>query len=58
MSIYKCEIAYEDGWLEEICHIVEKVEAKDYIEALRIVLNRHNFTDNEIESITIEFIEG
>jgi hypothetical protein len=53
---YRVKITYWDGWLEEPASMAETIYAKDYVEALRLILDKYGFTDEDIEDIEIEAV--
>lgn len=53
---YKVKITYWDGWLEEMASITETIYAIDYVGALRLILDKYGFTDEDIEDIEIEAV--
>lgn len=53
---YRVKITYWDGWMEETASIIETVYAENYVEALRLILNKYDFTDEDIEDVEIEAV--
>lgn len=53
---YRVKITYSDDWMEEPDSITETVYAKDYLEALRLMFDKYDFTDEDIEDIEIEAV--
>lgn len=53
---YRVKITYWDGWMEETASIIETLYAENYVEALRLMLNKYDFTDEDIEDIEIEAV--
>ena len=53
---YRVKITYWDGWMEETALIIETLYAENYVEALRLMLNKYDFTDEDIEDIEIEAV--
>ena len=48
---YRVKITYSDDWMEEPDSITETVYAEDYLEVLRLMLDKYDFTDEDIEDI-------
>lgn len=48
---YRVKITYWDGWMEETSSIIETVYAENYVEALRLILDKYDFTDEDIEDV-------
>ena len=53
---YRVKITYSDDWMEEPDSITETVYAEDYLEVLRLMLDKYYFTDEDIEDIEIEAV--
>ena len=53
---YRVKITYSDDWMEETDSITETVYAEDYLEVLRLMLDKYDFTDEDIEDIEIEAV--
>ncbi len=53
---YRVKITYSDDWMEEPDSITETVYAEDYLEVLRLMLDKYDFTDEDIEDIEIEAV--
>ena len=53
---YRVKITYSDDWMEEPDSITETVYAEDYLEVLRLILDKYDFTDEDIEDIEIEAV--
>lgn len=53
---YRVKITYWDGWLEETALLTEIVYATDYVEALRLILDKYDFTDEDIEDVEVEAV--
>lgn len=53
---YRVKITYSDDWMEESDSITETVYAEDYLEVLRLMLDKYDFTDEDIEDIEIEAV--
>lgn len=53
---YRVKITYWDGWMEETASMTETVYAENYVEALRLILNKYDFTDEDIEDVEIEAV--
>lgn len=53
---YRIKITYSDDWMEEPDSITETVYAEDYLEVLRLMLDKYDFTDEDIEDIEIEAV--
>lgn len=53
---YRVKIAYWDGWLEETASITETVYAENYVEALRLILDKYDFTDEDIEDVEVKAV--
>ena len=53
---YRVKITYSDDWMEEPDPITETVYAEDYLEVLRLMLDKYDFTDEDIEDIEIEAV--
>lgn len=53
---YRVKITYWDGWMEETASMTETVYAENYVEALRLMLNKYDFTDEDIEDVEIEVV--
>ena len=53
---YRVKITYWDGWLEEIVSITETIYATDYVEALRLILDKYDFTDEDIEDVEVKAV--
>ena len=53
---YRVQITYWDDWMEELDSITETVYAEDYLEILRLMLDKYDFTDEDIEDIEIEAV--
>ena len=53
---YRVKITYWDGWLEETASMTETIYATDYVEALRLILDKYGFTDEDIEDVEIKAV--
>lgn len=53
---YRVQITYWDDWMEEPDSITETIYAEDYLEVLRLMLDKYDFTDEDIEDIEIEAV--
>ena len=53
---YRVKITYWDGWIEQTVSIIETVYAEDYVEALRLILDKYGFTDEDIEDIEVKAV--
>lgn len=53
---YRVKIVYWDGWAEEAVSITETIYAIDYVGALRLILDKYDFTDEDIEDIEIKAV--
>ena len=53
---YRVKITYSDDWMEEPDSITETVYAEDYLEVLRLMLDKYDFTNEDIEDIEIEAV--
>lgn len=53
---YRVKITYSDDWMEEPDSITETVYAENYLEVLRLMLDKYDFTDEDIEDIEIEAV--
>ena len=53
---YRVKIVYWDGWAEETVSIIETVYAEDYVEALRLILDKYDFTDEDIEDVEVKAV--
>ena len=53
---YRVKITYWDGWLEETALLTEIVYATDYVEALRLILDKYDFTDEDIEDVEVKAV--
>ena len=53
---YRVKITYSADWMEEPDSITETVYAEDYLEVLRLMLDKYDFTDEDIEDIEIEAV--
>lgn len=53
---YSVKITYLDGWMEETVSITEIVYAENYVEALRLMLDKYDFTDEDIEDIEVKAV--
>lgn len=53
---YRVKIVYWDGWVEETVSIIETVYAEDYVEALRLILDKYDFTDEDIEDVEVKAV--
>lgn len=53
---YRVKITYWDGWLEEPASMTETVYAENYVEALRLILDKYDFTDEDIEDVEVKVV--
>lgn len=53
---YSVKITYLDGWMEETVSITEIIYAENYVEALRLMLDKYDFTDEDIEDIEVKAV--
>ena len=53
---YRVKITYWDGWLEETASITETIYAPDYVEALRLILDKYDFDEDDIDEIDVEAV--
>jgi hypothetical protein len=53
---YRVKITYLDGWMEETVSITETVYAENYVEALRLILDKYDFTDEDIEDVEVKAV--
>ena len=53
---YRVKITYWEGLLEETVSMTETIYAKDYAEALHLMLDKYGFTDEDIEDVEIEAV--
>lgn len=53
---YRVKITYWDGWLEEMASITETIYAEDYVEVLRLILDKYDFTDEDIEDVEVKAV--
>lgn len=53
---YRVKITYSDDWMEEPDSITETVYAEDYLEVLRLMFDKYDFTDEDVEDIEIEAV--
>lgn len=53
---YRVKITYWDGWLEEMASITETVYAEDYVEVLHLILDKYDFTDEDIEDVEVKAV--
>lgn len=53
---YRVKITYWDGWLEEMASITETIYAEDYVEALRLILDKYDLTDEDIEDVEVKAV--
>lgn len=53
---YKVKITYWDGWVEATVSMTETVYAANYVEALRLILDKYDFTDEDIEEVEVKAV--
>jgi hypothetical protein len=53
---YRVKITYLDGWMEETVSITETVYAENYVEALRLILDKYDFTDEDIKDVEVKAV--
>ena len=53
---YRVKITYWDGWTEETVSMTETIYATDYVEALRLILDKYDFTDEDIEDVEVKAV--
>lgn len=53
---YAVKIRCWNDWVEEMASITETIYATNYVEALRLMLDKYDFTDEDIENVEIKAV--